>query len=79
LETSATVPERPKELQATAERSDGQISYMHTGCTGDADRIAASVVGQSQAITEPGDSGGDAPEAPLEGKKPPGEDGGAPV
>lgn len=79
LETSATVPERPKELQATAERADGQIPYMHTGCTGDAHGITAPVVGQLQASAEPGDRGGDAPGAPLEGKKPPGEDGGAPV
>ena len=31
-ETSATVPERPKELQATAEPASGHIPYMHTGC-----------------------------------------------
>ena len=49
LETSATIPERPKELQATAEQADGHIPYMHTGCTGDADGVTAPVVGQSQA------------------------------
>jgi hypothetical protein len=79
LETSATVPERPKELQATAETANSQISYMHTGCTRDAVGIAAPVVGLSQASTETGDEGADAPGAPLEGKKPPGEEGDAPV
>ena len=34
LETSATVPERPKEIQATAETAGGHIPYMHTGCIG---------------------------------------------
>ncbi len=33
LETSATVPERPKDLQATAERAGSHFPYMHTGCT----------------------------------------------
>jgi hypothetical protein len=77
-ETSATVPERPKDLQATAETANGHISYMHTGCTGDAEGISAPVVGQSQASTEPGDGGGEAPGAPLKGRKPPGEEGDAP-
>jgi hypothetical protein len=77
-ETSATVPERPKDLQATAETANGHISYMHTGCTRDAEGISAPVVGQSQASTEPGDGGGEAPGAPLKGRKPPGEEGDAP-
>ncbi len=72
LETSATVPDRPKDLQATAETAASQIPYMHTGCTGDAEGIAAPAVGHSQASTETADGGGDAPGAPLEGKKPPG-------
>ena len=38
LETSATVPERPKDLQATAEPAGSHPIYMHTGCTGDAER-----------------------------------------
>jgi hypothetical protein len=79
LETSATVPERPEDLQATAEIASGHIRYMHTGCTGDADRVAAPVVGQSLAITETGDGGGGIPGEPLEEKKPPGEEGDAPV
>jgi hypothetical protein len=79
LETSATVPERPKELQATAETAGGHIPYMHTGCTRDAEGVAAPVVGDSQASTEPGDELEDAPGAPLEAKKPPGEEGDAPV
>ena len=79
LETSATVPEPPKELQATAEPASGQISHMHTGCTRDADGIGAPVVGHSQASMEPVDGVGDAPGAPLEGKKPPGEESDAPV
>jgi hypothetical protein len=79
LETSATVPERPKELQATAETAGSHIPYMHTGCTPDADGVGAPVVGQSQASMEPGDRVGDAPGAPLEEKKPPGEEGDAPV
>jgi hypothetical protein len=78
LETSATVPERPKELQATAETAGGHIPYMHTGCTGDADGDPAPVVGQSQASTEPAEGVGGAPGAPLEGKKPPGEASDAP-
>src|ERR1017187_7016896 len=78
LETSATIPERPKDLQATAETAGGHIPYMHTGCTGDAEGIGRPVVGYSQASTEPGVGGGDAPEAPLERRKAPGEEGDAP-
>ncbi len=79
LETSAIVPERPRDLQATAEPADGHLVYMHTGCTGDADGIAAPPAGPSQPSTEPVDGGGDAPEAPLEKKKAPPEEGDAPV
>jgi hypothetical protein len=79
LETSATVPDRPKDLQAIAEGADSHLVYMHTGCTGDAERIAAPVVGYSQASTEPGDRGEDASEAPLEGKNPPGQEGDPPL
>ena len=79
LETSATVPEPPKVLQATAETANGQIPYMHTGCTPDAEGIAAPVVGQSQATAEPVAGLGNAPGAPLEGKKPPEEEGDDPV
>ena len=79
LETSATVPERPKELQATTEPAVSQLGNMHTGCTQDADRIGALLGGYSPAITEPVERGGDALGAPLEGKKPPGEEGDAPV
>jgi hypothetical protein len=78
-ETSATVPERPKELQATAEPAGSQIPYMHTGCTPDADGTGAPVVGQSQASAEPVAGLGNAPGAPLEGKKPPEEEGDDPV
>ena len=78
-ETSATIPERPKELQATAETANGQNPYMHTGCTGDAEGIAAPVVGHCQASMEPGGRDGDTPESPLEGKKVPEEEGDAPV
>ena len=78
-ETSATVPERPIDLQATAEPADSHPVYMHTGCTGDAEGIAAPAVGPSQASTEPVDGGGDAFGAPSEGKKPPGEERDAPV
>src|ERR1019366_6496129 len=59
-ETSATVPERPKDLQATAETAGGQNAYMHTGCTGDADGVAGTVDGHSQGSMEPGDRVGDA-------------------
>lgn len=79
LEASATVPEPPKDLQATAETANSQILYMHTGCTGDAEGIGAPVVGHSQASPEPGDGGGDAAGVTLEGKKVPGEEGDAPV
>jgi len=78
-ETSAVVPDPPTELQATAETASSQNSYMHTGSTPGADRIGAPVVGHAQASAEPVAGGGDAPGAPLEGKKPPGEEGGAPV
>jgi hypothetical protein len=78
LETSATVPERPQDLQATAETADGHIPYMHTGCTRDAEGIAAPAVGSSPASVQPGDGGGEAPGAPLEGRKAPGEEGDAP-
>ena len=78
LETSATVPDRPKELQATAETAGGHIPYMHTGCTGDADGVAGPVPGYSQASAEPRDGVAGAPGAPLEGKKAPGEEGDAP-
>jgi hypothetical protein len=78
LETSATVPEPPKELQATAETAGGHIPYMYTGCTGDAEGIGRPVVGYSQASSEPGDGVEDAPRAPLEGKKVPEEEGDAP-
>jgi hypothetical protein len=78
LETSATVPERPKELQASAEIAGGHIPYMHTGCTGDANGIGRPVVGYSQASTEPGDGVEGHSGAPLEGKKAPGEEGYAP-
>jgi hypothetical protein len=60
LETSATVPERPKELQATAETADGHIPYMHTGCTQDAEGTVAPVVGQSPGSSEPATGGGEA-------------------
>ena len=78
-ETSATVPERPIDLQATAETANSHSVYMHTGCTQDADRTGTPVVSHSQASAEPVDGGGDAPEAPLEGKKPPSHEGDAPV
>jgi hypothetical protein len=79
LETSATVPERPKDLQATAELENSQIRYMHTGCTPDAEGIAGPVDGSSQASIEPGDGGGEASGAPLDGRKVLGEEGDAPV
>ena len=79
LETSAIVPERPRDLQATAEGASSHLVYMHTGCTGDAEMTTAPMVGYSQASTEPVDGVGDAPEAPSEEKKPPVEEGDPPV
>src|SRR5664279_1497459 len=79
LETSAMVPERPKDLQATAESASSQFLYMHTGCTGDAEGIGAPVVGHSGASMETTDEVEDAPGAPWEGKETPGEAGDAPV
>jgi hypothetical protein len=79
LETSEIVPDRPSDLQATADAAVGHILYMHTGCTRDADRIGQSVVSPSQARTERGDGCGDGSGAPLEGKNVPGEEGDAPV
>jgi hypothetical protein len=77
-ETSATVPERPTDLQATAETASSQIRYMHTGCTGGAEGIAAPAVGHSQATAEPVAGVGDASGAPLEGKKMSEKEGDAP-
>jgi hypothetical protein len=79
LETSATVPEPPEALQATADTASSHLVYMHTGCTGDAEGTIWPVVGYSQASTEPGDWGEDASEAPLEGKNPPGQEGDPPL
>jgi hypothetical protein len=79
LETSATVPDPPNDLQATAETASSQFVYMHTGCTGDAEGIAAPAVGYSQASTETVKGVGDAPGAPLEGKNVSGEEGDAPI
>jgi hypothetical protein len=79
VEASATVPERPKDSQATPETASSHPIYMHTGCTGDAEQIVQPVVGPSQASTETADSSGEAPGAPLEGKIPPGPEGDAPV
>jgi hypothetical protein len=79
LETSATAPEQPKDLQAITAPATGHQIKMHTGCTGAANRIGQPVVGHTQAISEPGTGGGDAPGALFEGKKPPGQGGDAPV
>jgi hypothetical protein len=73
LETSATVPERPKDLQATAEIANGYLVYMHTGCPGDAEGTAAPAVSPFQANREIESRGGNALAAPLAGKKAPGE------
>jgi hypothetical protein len=78
LETSATVPERPKELQSSAGIAGSQNLYMHTGCTRDAEGNTAPMVGQFQASAEPGAGVGDAPEAPSERKKMPEKEGDAP-
>src|ERR1035437_3364475 len=69
----------PSGVPETSAPAGSHIPYMHTGCTGDADGVAATVDGQSQASMEPGDRVGDAPGAPLEAKKPPGKEGDAPV
>jgi hypothetical protein len=79
LETSEVVPERPNDLQATADTADSQHSYMHTGCTGDAERLVASPVSPFQASTEIADEGADAPGTPLEEDKPPLREGDPPV
>ncbi len=79
LETSATVPEPPAELQAISAPAVSHPTSMHTGCTGAADGIAAPLGGHSSASMEPVIGVGDAPGAPLGGKKPPGEAGDAPV
>jgi len=78
-ETSATVPERPIEPQAAAEPAGGHPCYMHTGCTRDADRIAATPVSPSRASMATGSSRGDALGAPLAGKNTPADEGDAPV
>ena len=78
-ETSATVPDRPKDLQATATPADSHPIYMYTGCPGDANRLAAPPVAPSPASTEPPVGGRDAAGAPLEVKKPPGDERAAPV
>ena len=78
-ETSATIPERPKDLQATAEPANGHNLYMHTGCTPGVQGNVAPVVGYLPAGGEPGDGVGGAPGAPLEGRGVPEEEGDAPV
>jgi hypothetical protein len=78
-ETNATVPNRPKDLQATAEPANGQLLYMHTGCTQDANGTVAPLVSHFQASTETEVRGGSAPRAPLEGKKVPGDEGDPPA
>jgi len=78
-ETSAVVPDRPKDPPATAQPANGHLIYMHTGCTGDAERIAGPSVSPSQAITETGAGGADAFGARSEEEKPPGEERAAPV
>ncbi len=78
-EASATVPERSRELQATAEPVSSHLVYMHTGCTRDADGIAAPPVSHSPDSKETGNRYGDVCEAPLEGKNTPEEEGDAPV
>jgi hypothetical protein len=67
LETSATVPERPKELQAAAEPASGHIPYMHTGCTPDAEGTIPPVIGQSPGDTEPATGYGEAAGAAIGG------------
>jgi hypothetical protein len=79
VEASATVPDRPIDLQVSAETASSHLVYMHTGCTGDDEGIGAPVVGYFQASTEPGDRGEDASEAPLEGKNPPVQEGDPPL
>ena len=69
----------PSGVPESSAPTGSHIPYMHTGCTGDADGVGATVDGQSQTSMEPGDRVGDAPGAPLEEKKPPGEEGDAPV
>ncbi len=78
-ETSAVVPHPPVELPATAAPADSQNPYMHTGCTRDADRTAVPAVAPAPASAEPVAGRGDAPGAPLAGKKPPGEEPDAPA
>jgi hypothetical protein len=79
LETSATVPEPPKDLQATAETASSHLIYMHTGCTGDAGGIAGPAVSPSQASMETVGGGGEASAAPLEARNAPLEEGDAPI
>ncbi|MCX6923237.1 MAG: hypothetical protein NT154_08520 [Verrucomicrobia bacterium] len=69
VEASATVPEPPMELQATATPADSHFVYMHTGCTGDANGTAGLVAIHSPAITESADRAIAAPATPLHGKK----------
>ena len=78
-ETSAVVPDRPKDPPATAQPANGHPIYMHTGCTGDADGTIASPLSASQATAEPGAGGADASRARSEEEKPPEEQRAAPV
>jgi len=77
-ETSATVPDRPTDLQATAKPPGSHPINVHTGGTLDAVRYVAPVDGYPQASKERGVGAGDASGAPLEGKKPPEREGDAP-
>jgi len=79
LETSATVPERPMDLQATAETSTSHPVYMHTGCTADADGTGAPAVSSYQDSKRIGTGDSGALGAPLEANRASREDGDAPA
>ena len=78
-ETSATVPERPIDLQATAKLAPSQPLHTHTGGTGAAQGTEWLPPSQSREGAEPGAGGGTAAGAASESRKVPPEEGDAPV
>jgi hypothetical protein len=62
-ETSARVPERPKDLQAPATPSHSQNPYMYKGGTRDAQGIVPPPTSQSHEATKPETGGAEAGQA----------------
>jgi hypothetical protein len=77
-EACEVVPAPPITLQATADRALGYISYMHKGCTGDAEGTNQSPPLETPMSKDRVQIGNQAAGAASEGGKLPGEEGDAP-